>query len=304
MVEKTDKIRCELCGAETKYPVKKTIDGRELNFCCAGCLQVYELQRQEELGPGESGHGAPAPAPTAPASPVHRPAGGQPSGKTITLPITGMTCANCVARVAGALRSVPGVLDANVDLATERATVELVPGAATLADLKHAVEAAGYAVRPTRIARLARWLGLGRGRQSPLEPMPGASQPEPARGAAPAAPARPGAATVDVIYMNHPPVRPVVSEIDQLLAAYGDRLSVTHYEFNQPNGQAFAKAKGLTGRTPLAIFINGSMESTVGGRRVRYYRFPKGRGPGPMANGDWTMDDLHHILDQSTSQMP
>jgi len=64
----------------------------------------------------------------------------------ITLPIGGMTCASCVAHVEGGLRSVPGVLSASVNLATERATVEMIPGAATLADLKRAVEDVGYAV--------------------------------------------------------------------------------------------------------------------------------------------------------------
>jgi P-type Cu+ transporter len=64
----------------------------------------------------------------------------------ITLPIGGMTCASCVAHVEGGLRQVPGVLNANVNLATERATVEMVPGAVTLADLKHAVEDVGYEV--------------------------------------------------------------------------------------------------------------------------------------------------------------
>jgi FtsH-like protein len=129
------------------------------------------------------------------------------------------------------------------------------------------------------------------------KPMPGASRPEDDSAVRPIPPARPGAATVDVIYMNHPPVRPVVSEIDQLLATYGDRLSVTHYEFNQPDGQAFARAKGLTGHTPMAIFVNGSMESTAGGHTVRYYRFPKGRGPGMMPDGDWTLEDLRLALD-------
>jgi copper chaperone CopZ len=143
-----EKIQCELCGAETKYPVKKTIDGRVLNFCCAGCLQVYELQGETELRPGDSGPGAPARFQTTPVSPVDRQPGGTMSSKTITLPIVGMTCANCVAHVAGGLRSVPGVLDVNVNLATERATVELIPGVATIADLKHAVEAAGYGVLP------------------------------------------------------------------------------------------------------------------------------------------------------------
>ncbi|MDP2727738.1 MAG: copper ion binding protein, partial [Dehalococcoidia bacterium] len=64
----------------------------------------------------------------------------------ITLPIEGMTCASCVARVEGALKEVDGVLSASVNLATERATVEFVPGQAGVADLRRAVEGAGYGV--------------------------------------------------------------------------------------------------------------------------------------------------------------
>ena len=64
----------------------------------------------------------------------------------ITLPIGGMTCASCVMHVENGLRSVPGVLNVAVNLATERATVEMIPGAVTLADLKHAVEDVGYDV--------------------------------------------------------------------------------------------------------------------------------------------------------------
>ena len=50
----------------------------------------------------------------------------------VTLPIGGMTCASCVAHVDGALRDTPGVLDVNVNLATEKATVTYVPGLVTL----------------------------------------------------------------------------------------------------------------------------------------------------------------------------
>lgn len=132
-------VHCEHCGAETKHPVTKTIDGRALNFCCAGCLQVYGLLREEELRPGQSERGTGEQVST-----VDRPLGGTPSSKTITLLIEGMTCANCVAHVERGLRSVPGVLNVNVNLATERATVEMLPGAVTIADLKHAVEAVGY----------------------------------------------------------------------------------------------------------------------------------------------------------------
>ncbi len=64
----------------------------------------------------------------------------------ITLPIGGMTCASCVMHVENGLRSVPGVLNVSVNLATERATVEMVPGAVTFGDLKHAVEDVGYEV--------------------------------------------------------------------------------------------------------------------------------------------------------------
>ena len=65
----------------------------------------------------------------------------------VELPITGMTCANCAATVERTLnRKVPGVVQANVNFASERATVEYVPGAASVADMIRAVEAAGYGV--------------------------------------------------------------------------------------------------------------------------------------------------------------
>ena len=44
---------------------------------------------------------------------------------SLTLPIEGMSCAACVGRVERALRAVPGVADATVNLATERADVTL-----------------------------------------------------------------------------------------------------------------------------------------------------------------------------------
>lgn len=42
---------------------------------------------------------------------------------TISLFVEGMTCASCVARVEKGIKAVPGVTDATVNLATERATV-------------------------------------------------------------------------------------------------------------------------------------------------------------------------------------
>jgi Cu+-exporting ATPase len=65
----------------------------------------------------------------------------------LALPIEGMTCASCVRRVEKALARVPGVAEAAVNLATEKATVRLDPAApADLAALTAAVEKAGYKV--------------------------------------------------------------------------------------------------------------------------------------------------------------
>jgi P-type Cu+ transporter len=71
--------------------------------------------------------------------------GSTAAGLSLSLPIEGMTCASCVGRVEKALRGVPGVLAASVNLATERAEVEFEPGVPMQA-LNHAVEAAGYEV--------------------------------------------------------------------------------------------------------------------------------------------------------------
>jgi P-type Cu+ transporter len=65
-------------------------------------------------------------------------------------PVLGMTCANCVGRVERALRAVPGVEEARVNLATERATVDYDPTRTGTAALVAAVERAGYQVPAPR----------------------------------------------------------------------------------------------------------------------------------------------------------
>src|SRR5512139_2943592 len=66
--------------------------------------------------------------------------------RQVTLPITGMTCANCVATVERNLKKVDGVQVALVNLSSERATVEFDPAKAGLDDLIGRVERAGYGV--------------------------------------------------------------------------------------------------------------------------------------------------------------
>lgn len=46
-------IPCDHCGAmaNEKYVIKKEFNGKVLNFCCRGCLQVYELTLAENDPP-------------------------------------------------------------------------------------------------------------------------------------------------------------------------------------------------------------------------------------------------------------
>jgi len=64
----------------------------------------------------------------------------------LTLPVTGMTCANCVATVERNLKKLDGVQEAAVNLSSERATVSFDPEMLGLTDLIARVERAGYGV--------------------------------------------------------------------------------------------------------------------------------------------------------------
>src|SRR6187200_977095 len=68
--------------------------------------------------------------------------------KPISIDIQGMTCASCVSRVEKALLKVPSVTSASVNLATERATVQLADTSNVDALLK-AIEKAGYTGKQT-----------------------------------------------------------------------------------------------------------------------------------------------------------
>jgi len=61
----------------------------------------------------------------------------------LTLPITGMTCANCVASVERNIKKVDGVSVANVNLSSERATIEYDPILTGMDDLLLRIRRAG-----------------------------------------------------------------------------------------------------------------------------------------------------------------
>jgi Cu+-exporting ATPase len=85
--------------------------------------------------------------PVGPVMAAIRKAGYEPAEAELDFSIEGMSCASCVGRVEKAFRSVPGVLDASVNLATNRAHARLAGGAETVAAIAAALDKAGYPAR-------------------------------------------------------------------------------------------------------------------------------------------------------------
>src|ERR1043165_4474245 len=69
----------------------------------------------------------------------------------IDLPIMGMTCANCARTVERNLSKTPGVENANVNFATERAQVTFDPAELKIPDMIERVDKAGYGVAQATI---------------------------------------------------------------------------------------------------------------------------------------------------------
>ena len=68
---------------------------------------------------------------------------------TLTFSVGGMTCASCVHHVGKALRELPGVIEANVSIGTETATIEFASASAVITKpaVRAAVSGAGYSIR-------------------------------------------------------------------------------------------------------------------------------------------------------------
>ncbi len=121
---------------------------------CASCVGRVEAALGKVEGVGSvSVNLATESATIQPVAPVDRQAlvraieqaGYRVPSETVNLAVEGMTCASCVGRVEQALKGVPGVSGATVNLATERATVH---GAADVEALVAAIRDAGYEARP------------------------------------------------------------------------------------------------------------------------------------------------------------
>src|SRR3989304_10443474 len=75
---------------------------------------------------------------------------GVAGARRVELPVSGLTCHNCVQAVERALRAVPGVTRATVNLAGGRAFVDYDPTEATVSALHEAVRSSGYRAGATK----------------------------------------------------------------------------------------------------------------------------------------------------------
>jgi P-type Cu2+ transporter len=139
-------VYCVHCGAVAKHPVIKIIDGQSLSFCCGGCVEVYEMLHEEGLDAGQGVPKLDNKSLPVTAHPVVTQLDKTAPIKTLSLQVSGMTCANCVATVTRQLRSVPGVVEVSVVLETGRATVKIIRDQGSFDELKRAVKKAGYEI--------------------------------------------------------------------------------------------------------------------------------------------------------------
>jgi Cu+-exporting ATPase len=73
------------------------------------------------------------------------------SSENVTLPITGMSCANCALNIERTLRKVQGVEETTVNFAAEHASVSYDPGKVQVGDLVKMVEDAGYGIATAKV---------------------------------------------------------------------------------------------------------------------------------------------------------
>ncbi len=107
---------------------------------------------------------------------------------------------------------------------------------------------------------------------------------------------------LEILYMNHGPMRPTIAKIRDLLAPHTGSIQAVWYDFDTPAGKRFMKDKKLKGHIPLLLVLDGRSDFLVNGRPVRLQGFPSGAGPFKSVEGDWSLEDLQTILAEQVRQ--
>src|SRR5437588_5141947 len=146
---------CGMTVDEQKPAATAVYNGTTYYFCAPGCKRTFEANPDNALHKGPQGMRPAVAAPIqmitlAPRPKAETPASSSPSSParadhaTITIPIEGMSCASCVAKIERGLAAVQGVKTASVNLATEKATVEYRPTVTSPVHIEEAIRGLGY----------------------------------------------------------------------------------------------------------------------------------------------------------------
>ena len=144
----TDPV-CGMTVDEARAPAKAEHGGRTYYFCAPGCKRTFEADPEGVLKGCPRGMKAAASvqmmtlAPRPKPAPI-RPAASKQTPASLTIPIEGMSCASCVAKIEEGLSRQPGVVRASVNLATEKASVEFLPGVTNPSAIAGAISGLGY----------------------------------------------------------------------------------------------------------------------------------------------------------------
>ena len=136
-------------------PEKRKAELKITGMHCATCAAAVEealVKRQKCLkGAGKfrdryrpGGVRSPQRFPLGDLEKAVRDAGYEVTNREVVIRVGGMMCATCVQTIEAALRALPGVVTANVNLGNEQAYVTYNPSLSSVADMKKAIEDAGY----------------------------------------------------------------------------------------------------------------------------------------------------------------
>ena len=106
---------------------------------------------------------------------------------------------------------------------------------------------------------------------------------------------------VDILFMNHGPMQPVIKQIKEVLGRYPESVQAAWHDVETPEGGAFMKRMDIKGHIPLIIFVNGSTAQDLDGKRISFTGFPSGAGPF-MFQGAWGMKDFDALLQSMTGK--
>jgi len=123
---------------EAEAAATSRLDGRTFYFCSVPCKERFDKEPERYLAgeaAPEAGH-----AETEPARGARR----------LDIPVTGMSCAACAARIESGLSGMEGVSGASVNFAAERATVEFDPSRVSTDDFIKAIKDLGYGASVAR----------------------------------------------------------------------------------------------------------------------------------------------------------